>query len=670
MKHLVKTSFVWAGVGYCIVVLFLFRQAIIPPEGMLVYGDDIHRAYYFFREFFNHWMSRGVFPWWNPYLFSGMPFIADPIVNIWYLPNWLFFVFPLNLAYSWHIALHLVWAGLGMCLLMRLVTNSAISSWVSGVMFMFSGFFMARMWSGHVDVIAAASWMPWVVHAFARVLRAEKAHEKKYAVSASMVFALQLLSGYQTMAFMTVMIVAVLTVLSAIAKRQWQWIAYSIGAGVTGIALAAFHILPVQEFFRLSIRTYHLPYSWISYGSWTMKSLILLLSPFFFGDQRNYNGPSPNFGEHSVFVGVGGLILAIIGAGTLIFMRKKRRTAQFLFGLTCLGVTIFGIWMSLGPNASFDLQYIAWKIIPMYRYLRIPPRHLVLVAFGLSGLAGIGFSRVPSSPKFFRVLIAGVVMIEMILFGAHFIEVRPVPETRHDAELVKILTHDTEPYRLLQNFGAWLPQREILDFDSVMAYDIFSVTGYSPSIYRPYYDYIAREEGMSGDVAMRSYDIQVPYLSAARADTIDFLNIKYILVPSAYDPFSDNFRYTVLSDDVKNGYRLYENTTVLPRFYLKDRTCGDVHIESYTPNVIVLSVESTCDTTLMSSEVWYPGWSATVDGRNTRIDKLNNAFRALSVLAGKHTIIYAYHPTIFIIGGVISFVTTILLWYMYRRSHL
>lgn len=329
--------------------------------------------------------------------------------------------------------------------------------------------------------------------------------------------------------------------------------------------------------------------------------------------------------------------------------------------------------MSLGPNAPIDLQYIAWKIVPMYRYLRIPPRHLVLVAFGLSGLAGLGAQYVFA--KFHRARWVGwsigmAILIEMVMFGSHFVELQPVPETRHDRELVKVLTQDTEPYRLLQNFGAWLPQREMLDFDSVMAYNIFSVTGYSPSIYRPYYDYIATAEGMSGDTAMLSYDIQVPYLSATRADTIDFLNVKYILVPSLYDPFSGNPRYTLRADDIKRAYRLYENTTVLPRFYLKNRACGDVHIRSYTPNSIVLSVGSTCDTSLLSSEVWYPGWRAVVDGRNTRIDKLNGAFRTLSISPGNHTVVYTYHQTIFIWGAGISLLTVLLLWFFYTRSHL
>ena len=153
--------------GYCILVGLVFGKALIPSFGMMIYGDDIHRAYYFFREFFNQWILKGVFPWWNPNIFGGQPFIADPVVNIWYPPNWLFSFLPLNIAYSWHIAFHVFWACLGMYVLMRRIRPigliSPISAFVSGAVFGLSGFFLARTFAGHVDVIAAASWMPWVL---------------------------------------------------------------------------------------------------------------------------------------------------------------------------------------------------------------------------------------------------------------------------------------------------------------------------------------------------------------------------------------------------------------------------------------------------------------------------------------------------------------------------
>jgi len=671
MKPLVKKYPLLELAGYLVVVIVLFRRAIIPPSGWMLFGDDIHRAYYFFREFFNHWISKGVFPWWNPYLFGGMPFIADPIVNIWYPVNWIFFVLPLNLAYSWHVAFHLILAGLGMFFLVKSVTANRAASWASGLLFMLSGFFMARTWNGHVDVIAAAAWMPWVVWQFARLLEA-RTHTKIPIIMAGIVFALQLISGYQTMAFMTGIMIGILVFVQVAHERSVQSVIRAAAAGALGLGLAAFHLIPVSEFFRASIRTYQLPYTWVSYGSWTIQSLVQLLDPFFFGDQRLYNGPPPNFGEHSAFIGITGIVFVLAGVYAVQRAYRGIRAGQsiVLMGVSAVIVVIFGIWMSLGSHAPIDLQYIAWKIIPMYQYLRIPTRHLILVVFGLSLLSGIGMSYCLDRFRRVRWLgwgIAVVVLVEMIPFGWHFIEMQPTPDTRHEQDLVKKLTDDAQPYRVVQNFGVWVEARDALDFDSVMPYGIFSATGYSPSILRSYYEFIARSTGTSGEAAMLSHDVQIPYFSPAHGEAMDFLNIKYILVPPSNDPFAGNDRYRLIWDDDARHYRLYENTTVYPRFFLSDRNCGSALVDEFTPNRVTLTVEATCDTTLVSSEVWYPGWRAKIDGKRTSIDKTNNAFRTLFVPAGKHTVTYEYFPGIYLVGWGITLLTLLAVFILTKK---
>ena len=128
----------------------------------------------------------------------------------------------------------------------------------------------------------------------------------------------------------------------------------------------------------------------------------------FFGNQRTYTGFPPNFIEHSVFVGIGGLVLAIIGSVILVPMVRlwiMHRTSRevLLYGCGFFGIALFGVWVSLGPNAPIDLQYALWRIVPMYHYLRIPPRHLILAVFGLAGLAGIGLAAIRASQKNLRI---------------------------------------------------------------------------------------------------------------------------------------------------------------------------------------------------------------------------------------------------------------------------
>lgn len=605
--------------AYIIIILIVFGRALVPGANEMIWGDDIHRQYYFYRQFFNNFLKEGIWPWWNPYIFSGGPFIANAVVNIWYPPTWLFFFLPLNIAYSLHIALHILWAMIGMRVLTR--------SWVAGLVFGLSGFFSARIWAGHVDVIAAASWMPWVVWAFS----------KRSTALAAIVFALQLLAGYQTMAFLTAIAVAL------IAPNRLR----SIAAGLHGLGLAAIQIVPLQEFFRQSIRTFEILYNWNSYGSLTLQSLKQFFDPFVFGDQFTYRGPPPNFAEHAFFVSRAGLLLVLL---------RSPRAFMFLI------LALFGIWVSLGPNAPVDLQYLLWKTIPAYRYLRLPPRHLILVVFGLSALVGLSLQKI-RKPLAFLITIA--ISFEMIWYARHFIALQPIPETRHDAQLISILKKDSQPYRVLTNFGAWIPPRDSFDFDAGMNYRVFNATGYDPSISRSYYEYIDTANGNKPGASILDHDVQIPYLNVF-SPAADFLNIKYILVPRAYDPLHGVKidRFVLLRQDVGRDYRLYENKTVKPRFYFEN---GTATVTRYTPNEIVLETNTDGNETLFSSEGYYPGWEGFVDGQNVTVTK-NNAFRALSVPAGRHRVVYRYNPRIFWIGGAISGVSVVLCFLLWKKS--
>ncbi|MHB1559490.1 MAG: hypothetical protein ACYC61_18745, partial [Isosphaeraceae bacterium] len=54
------------------------------------------------------------------------------------------------------------------------------------------------------------------------------------------------------------------------------------------------------------------------------------------------------------------------------------------------------------------------------------------------------------------------------------------------------------------------------------------------------------------------------------------------------------------------------------------------------------------------SDVDYPGWELTIDGRPAPIYTVNLAMRGAAVEAGTHRLVYAYRPRSFVAGGIIS----------------
>ncbi len=57
---------------------------------------------------------------------------------------------------------------------------------------------------------------------------------------------------------------------------------------------------------------------------------------------------------------------------------------------------------------------------------------------------------------------------------------------------------------------------------------------------------------------------------------------------------------------------------------------------------------------LVLLDSYYPGWRATVDGRDAAIHPANVAFRAVAVPAGRHRVVFRYLPRTVVAGGVVS----------------
>jgi len=142
---------------------------------------------------------------------------------------------------------------------------------------------------------------------------------------------------------------------------------------------------------------------------------------------------------------------------------------------------------------------------------------------------------------------------------------------------------------------------------------------------------------------------------------------------------SDRGRFQLVhSGDVK----IYENLEVLPRAYLAHNIIGttdstqaletlrtsallsdtavveglpgftsapaprdQAQIIAYAPEQVTIHVQSVEAALLVLSDTAYPGWTATVDGVATPIYTTNYLFRGVPVPPGEHTITFAYSPS-------------------------
>lgn len=73
-------------------------------------------------------------------------------------------------------------------------------------------------------------------------------------------------------------------------------------------------------------------------------------------------------------------------------------------------------------------------------------------------------------------------------------------------------------------------------------------------------------------------------------------------------------------------------------------TASTVVITSYEPNRLSYEVNSGKGGVLVFSEIYYPGWTATVDGQPAKLGRVNYILRAMNIQPGKHQVELSFFP--------------------------
>ena len=81
-----------------------------------------------------------------------------------------------------------------------------------------------------------------------------------------------------------------------------------------------------------------------------------------------------------------------------------------------------------------------------------------------------------------------------------------------------------------------------------------------------------------------------------------------------------------------------------------------VKLESYAPNHLVYNVESKTGGVLVFSEIYYPAWTATVDGKPADIGRVNYVLRAIHIDGGKHKVELDFHPATISTTEIVAYI--------------
>lgn len=312
--------------------------------------------------------QNGIIPLWNPYNFSGSPFLANYQSAVFHPFNLLFFILPEVEAWSLLILIQPLLAGLFTYLFCRELKLSQAASFLSAVAFMFSGFMVT--WMTYGTMVHAMLWLPLVLYglqkSFQKITRLP-------LILISLSLGASFFSGHFQVSLYVLMGVLAFLFYQLVVTRKKKTFLICLLFVILGVSLAAVQILPTFELYQHSVRSQSASISEIIPWSYS----ITLLAPDFFGNPVTRNDWLGNFNEWAGFAGVMALMLAFYA---LISQRKKEVFFFAILFLICLFLS--------RPSPILDL--IARLKIPVLSS-SAAARVNGLLAFSVAILAGFGF---------------------------------------------------------------------------------------------------------------------------------------------------------------------------------------------------------------------------------------------------------------------------------------
>lgn len=217
----------------------------------------------------------------------------------------------------------------------------------------------------------------------------------------------------------------------------------------------------------------------------------------------------------------------------------------------------------------------------------------------------------------------------------------------------------------------------ILGFDDIHGYDALNVNHYIEVL-----GVIDSTVTSVSNAALRRRIGPFGKRSALGSKLLDLLNVKYILsvadvgggrpqairwinkdcLPRAFLVTGARFFETydaileyMKSDDFDPAREVllkgsqYENISKVG-----ESSAGKADIAVYEPNRVKIDVVCERSCYLVLSDVWYPGWKVSVDGKASKVLRADYALRAVEVKPGNHTVEFIYSPQSFKLGLVLT----------------
>lgn len=373
-------------------VAFLFFFSVIFNDYTFGYGD-LHRYFYPLRFYAASCIKNGIFPLWNPYLFSGYPCFSALQLGILYPVSILTYILPFHIGFNLYIVLHFLLAGIFLYLLMSQWKISFTGCLISALSYAFGGYMLSVV--DMLTTLSAAVWTPLIFLFFTKALSTQKL---KYTILTGITLGIAFLGGEPSVWYMVSMTLGLYSLFSL--KIYKGAIRTFILALSVSIAFFLPQILPLLEMICYSTRVNGLDISQSISLSLKPCELFNLICPFFTGNYIDKNHFW--FGQswlESIYFGILPFLLAVFA----IFTRGTKFWSLIL---------IFFLLIASG-SVVYSLFY---QYLPGFSFIRYPVKFFSMATFALSILAGFGYEAMNKHRKQFGRFIIAFTALYLVIY--------------------------------------------------------------------------------------------------------------------------------------------------------------------------------------------------------------------------------------------------------------
>ena len=389
----------WLALLVLLIFWLIFFRELLTGKAFL--ADDFIEQYFPGKTFSAVSLSKGVIPFWNPYTFSGMPFLADIQVAVFYPFNALMTLFVSGdrlpaLILQISIIFHYLLSSIFCFYIGKHFKFTNTVSVIFALMFTYSSYMIIHMI--HMPLVEAVIWLPLVFLLWLKFIDTRK---YIYIFVSGLVMVVCTLAGYPQVTFYNYVFISLYLLIlgiNSLKRKDFILIRHLIIAYIIflifSFGISAFQLLPTNEFVTNSNRA-KITYEFATEGSIHPNDLITVFTPKIFGVWK-FNRSSSDlewYATHhkgAFMFSIANLYISalfvVMIIPVLIFLIRKKIKTSLIYLL--LGIGVITVLFSLGGN--FFVHKLFYDYVPFFGRFRNPGHSLYLYTFSFSLIIAFG----------------------------------------------------------------------------------------------------------------------------------------------------------------------------------------------------------------------------------------------------------------------------------------